>query len=90
MGGRCTKPEDKNGQDSAGVEQATAASDEPVKNSATLPKSTVGEPPLLKLGDQIPDVFLDKGFPPEKVALADFCKDKKVVLMGLPGAFTPT
>lgn len=44
----------------------------------------------VKVGDLIPDVSLDKGFPPEKVSLRDFCRGKKVVLVGLPGAFTPT
>jgi len=43
-----------------------------------------------KVGEQIPDVSLDQGFPPEKVALREFCKGKKIVLVGLPGAFTPT
>jgi len=42
------------------------------------------------VGDSVPAVALHKGFPPEKVPLADFCKGKKVVLVGLPGAFTPT
>lgn len=42
------------------------------------------------VGDAIPAVSLDKGFPPEKVAMAEFCKGKKIVLVGLPGAFTPT
>jgi hypothetical protein len=44
----------------------------------------------VKVGDAIPNIGLDKGFPPEKVMLADYCKGKKVVLVGLPGAFTPT
>mmetsp|Transcript_112101 Transcript_112101/g.317134 ORF Transcript_112101/g.317134 Transcript_112101/m.317134 type:complete len:147 (-) Transcript_112101:4-444(-) len=48
------------------------------------------KPPKVKVGDEVPAVELDKGFPPEKVALKDLCKDKKVVLVGLPGAFTPT
>lgn len=48
------------------------------------------KPPKVKIGDAIPEVELDKGFPPEKVALKDLCKGKKVVLVGLPGAFTPT
>lgn len=44
----------------------------------------------IKVGDMIPDVSLDKGFPPEKVSLREITKGKKVVLVGLPGAFTPT
>jgi len=43
-----------------------------------------------KVGDRIPDVSLDKGFPPSKVSLKEACAGKKVVLVGLPGAFTPT
>jgi hypothetical protein len=42
------------------------------------------------VGDKVPSVNLHKGFPPEKVPLAELCKGKKVVLVGLPGAFTPT
>jgi peroxiredoxin len=47
-------------------------------------------PPKVKVGDTIPAVQLHKGFPPEMLDLGEFCKDKKVVLVGLPGAFTPT
>jgi len=42
------------------------------------------------VGDQFPDVDLDLGFPPEKFSLKQFCVNKKFVLVGLPGAFTPT
>jgi peroxiredoxin len=45
---------------------------------------------MAKVGDPIPDVNLDLGFPPEPFGLKEFCKDKKVVIVGLPGAFTPT
>jgi len=55
-----------------------------------LAASKEPKPPKVKVDDPIPAVELDKGFPPEKVALKDFCKGKKVVLVGLPGAFTPT
>ena len=45
----------------------------------------------LKAGDTVPaGVTLDLGFPPSKIDLAEHVKGKKVILMGLPGAFTPT
>ena len=43
------------------------------------------------VGDKIPSgVELHQGFPPKKYSVSDFCKDKSVILLGLPGAFTPT
>jgi glutaredoxin/glutathione-dependent peroxiredoxin len=46
----------------------------------------------IKVGDKIPSATLyrlgDKG--PEAVTTDDLCAGKKVVLFGLPGAFTPT
>jgi peroxiredoxin len=52
--------------------------------------AAVGAAPNVKVGDQVPDVSLDSGFPPESVKLRDLTKGKRVVLVGLPGAFTPT
>jgi len=43
-----------------------------------------------QVGDKIPDVNLHKGFPPTMVSLKEQTKGKKVVIVGLPGAFTPT
>ena len=41
-------------------------------------------------GDSIPSVCLHEDFPPTFVNLATFAKGKKLVIVGLPGAFTPT
>jgi len=42
-------------------------------------------------GDSLPSVELFQGFPdPQKVNLADYASDKNVIIVGLPGAFTPT
>lgn len=40
------------------------------------------------VGDKIPNVELHHQFPPEKINLPEFCADKSVILLGLPGAFT--
>ena len=37
------------------------------------------------VGDQLPSVELHLGFPPKKHNLADFAKDKSILLVGLPG-----
>lgn len=34
---------------------------------------------LIHVGDQIPNVELHKGFPPEKINLRDYCKGKNVL-----------
>lgn len=57
--------------------------------SATL-LLAVGARALIKVGDTLPDVTLDLGFPPEKVNVLERAKGKNIILMGLPGAFTPT
>jgi len=45
----------------------------------------------IKVGDKLPDVSFDLGFPPAKVPLSKICAaNKKFVIVGLPGAFTPT
>ena len=45
----------------------------------------------IQVGDTIPTgVSLHAGFPPATIELASHVANKKVLLVGLPGAFTPT
>ena len=45
----------------------------------------------IAVGSKFPSVAVDKAsWPPEAFNLADHIADKKVILVGLPGAFTPT
>lgn len=43
----------------------------------------------VSVGDKLPEVALDYGFPPTKVQLSQRLAGKKAILLGLPGAFTP-
>ena len=48
-------------------------------------------PAVVSVGDAVPaGITLDLGFPPEKIDLAERCNKKNIILLGLPGAFTPT
>jgi len=74
--------------------KAKAKAKEKAKAKAT-PRAAAEPPTPVKrtrVGDKIPeDAFLVTGIAQRKeVMLAEFCKGKKVVLVGLPGAFTPT
>jgi len=44
---------------------------------------------VIKVGAKFPNVDLHLGFPPEKVNMPERLKGKKVIVLGLPGAFTP-
>ncbi|MEO8876737.1 MAG: peroxiredoxin [Polyangiaceae bacterium] len=52
----------------------------------------------IKIGDRIPDATLTESIefgdacplPPAKVSVGEATKGKKIVIFGLPGAFTPT
>jgi glutaredoxin/glutathione-dependent peroxiredoxin len=53
---------------------------------------------MIKIGDPLPDATLFEStefgeacpMPPQKVSVADATKGKRVVIFGLPGAYTPT
>ena len=53
----------------------------------------------IKIGDRLPDAKLNESFdfdptgcpmPPKEVSVAEAAKGKKIVIFGLPGAYTPT
>ena len=44
----------------------------------------------IKSGDKIPFVDMHWGFPPQTVNMAAYCGGRNVIIVGLPGAFTPT
>ena len=53
------------------------------------PSSAVDVP--ASVATQVPDVGLWQGFPnDEKVSLLEIGKDQNILVVGLPGAFTPT
>ena len=53
---------------------------------------------MIKIGDTLPDATLTEStefgdacpMPPQKISVAEAAKGKKIVLFGLPGAYTPT
>lgn len=76
-----------------GDRQEVADGEAPAKadaNNDSLGGAMVCNLLRVAVGDMVPNMCLDYGFPPKKVSLPDRCKGKKVVLVGLPGAFTPT
>jgi peroxiredoxin len=44
----------------------------------------------IKVGQSLPAANLHSGFPPEMVSITDYAKGKNMIIVGLPGAFTPT
>ena len=41
---------------------------------------------MATVGDKLPSVELQAGWPPQKYNLAEFAANKKIIVMGLPGA----
>ena len=44
----------------------------------------------IQVGDSLPSADLHFGFPPESVNLRERAAGKNLLVVGLPGAFTPT
>ena len=44
----------------------------------------------IKVGDKLPAIDIDWGFPPETVNMGAWTTGKTSIIVGLPGAFTPT
>mmetsp|Transcript_48939 Transcript_48939/g.118498 ORF Transcript_48939/g.118498 Transcript_48939/m.118498 type:complete len:95 (+) Transcript_48939:564-848(+) len=55
---------------------------------AASSSSTIFKRTFASVGDSLPSVELHLGFPPKKYNLADFAKNKSILVVGLPGAFT--
>jgi hypothetical protein len=82
-----TKPAKVLGQSKVASQSSRLLPARPVPIAAEVPVETAGP---LAVGSEIPSVPLDCGFPPTKVNLAERTKGKRVIVVGLPGAFTPT
>ncbi|KAF0301064.1 Peroxiredoxin-5, mitochondrial [Amphibalanus amphitrite] len=44
---------------------------------------------MIKVGDKLPEATLFEDSPANSVKTSDLCKGKRVILIGVPGAFTP-
>lgn len=58
--------------------------------AAVMLCSTVASAFTIKAGDKVPAADLHFGFPPNFVNTEDYLEDRNVIVVGLPGAFTPT
>jgi hypothetical protein len=59
--------------------------------TTTTPVDAFAAAPVpVKPNDKLPLVDLHWGFPPLKVNIAQYAGGKKMLIVGLPGAFTPT
>lgn len=52
--------------------------------------STIPHVTSIKVGDKLPSAEVHSGFPPNKFDFKEYTANKSVLIIGLPGAFTPT
>ncbi|XP_044732422.1 peroxiredoxin-5, mitochondrial [Chrysoperla carnea] len=60
-----------------------------IKVSKSITNNIQARTMAVQVGSQIPQVELQEGSPATKVNLTELCAKKKVVIFGVPGAFTP-
>jgi len=58
--------------------------------AAARPRGLAGAAAPVRVGDAVPDLEVQIGWPPKPVALRERLRNRRVVVVGLPGAFTPT
>jgi peroxiredoxin len=58
--------------------------------AAVMLVSAVASAFTVKAGDKVPAADLHFGFPPLFVNTAEYLAGRNVIVVGLPGAFTPT
>jgi len=64
-----------------------------VRSSIVAILSTLALAGAISVGDKLPSVEMHDGFPGaggKAIDIAEYVAGKKVLLVGLPGAFTPT
>eukprot|EP00746_Dinoflagellata_sp_MGD_P162807 gnl/MRDRNA2_/MRDRNA2_90532_c0_seq1.p2 gnl/MRDRNA2_/MRDRNA2_90532_c0~~gnl/MRDRNA2_/MRDRNA2_90532_c0_seq1.p2 ORF type:complete len:128 (+),score=40.80 gnl/MRDRNA2_/MRDRNA2_90532_c0_seq1:101-484(+) len=83
-------------KESKAAAKAKAKAKEKAKAKAKAKEKAKDAPPkkpkpqrVIKVGAKFPNVDLHLGFPPEKINMPERLKGKKVIVVGLPGAFTP-
>ena len=57
---------------------------------AALVAAAASEATTIAVGSAYPDVEIHENFPPTIVRTKDLLAGKSVLMVGLPGAFTPT
>jgi len=70
-------------------EKAKAKAKEKAKAKAKAKAKSPKPQRVIKVGAKFPDVELHLNFPPDKIKMLERLAGKKVVILGLPGAFTP-